>query len=66
VRWTDTVRALSVSGVRQVIECGPGKVLTALNRRIERRPDFQCLAIDDIASIETARAAVDASGESHA
>jgi [acyl-carrier-protein] S-malonyltransferase len=66
VRWTDTVRALSASGVRQVIECGPGKVLTALNRRIERRPDFQCLAIDDIASIETARAAVDASGESHA
>ena len=67
VRWTDTVRALSAAGARQLIECGPGKVLTAINRRIERRPDFQCLAIDDLASIEAARAAVAAAGgASHA
>ena len=37
VRWTDTLRARGVPRpIAQVIECGPGKVLTALNRRIER------------------------------
>jgi len=56
VRWTDTIRALSARGVAQLIECGPGKVLTGLNRRIERRPDLQFLAIDDLASIDAARA----------
>jgi len=66
VRWTDTVRAIAASGVRQIIECGPGKVLTALNRRIERRPDLQCLAIDDVATIDAARAALQAAGDSHA
>ena len=66
VRWTDTVRALAASGARQIIECGPGKVLTALNRRIERRPDLQCLAIEDAASIDAAKQAVQATGESHA
>jgi [acyl-carrier-protein] S-malonyltransferase len=66
VRWTDTVRALAAAGARQIIECGPGKVLTALNRRIERRPDLQCLAIDDAASIDAAKQALQATGEPHA
>jgi [acyl-carrier-protein] S-malonyltransferase len=54
VRWTDTLRVLSAGPVAQVIECGPGKVLTGLNRRIERRPDLAFLALEDPASIETA------------
>jgi [acyl-carrier-protein] S-malonyltransferase len=54
VRWTDTLRALLASGAVQVIECAPGKVLTALNRRIERRPDLSFLALEDPASIDTA------------
>jgi [acyl-carrier-protein] S-malonyltransferase len=66
VRWTETVRALAASGARQIIECGPGKVLTALNRRIERRPDLQCLAIDDAASIDATKQVVQATGEPHA
>src|SRR5204862_135392 len=37
VRWSDTLRALSAGAIAQVIECGPGRVLTGLNRRIERR-----------------------------
>jgi [acyl-carrier-protein] S-malonyltransferase len=64
VRWTDTVRALAARGLAQVIECGPGKVLTGLNRRIERRPDLCFLAIEDPASLAAALAAVQ--GESHA
>jgi [acyl-carrier-protein] S-malonyltransferase len=54
VRWQDTVRALTARGLALLIECGPGKVLTALNRRIERRPEIQCAAIEDGASIEAA------------
>ena len=64
VRWTDTLRALIGSGVAQVIECGPGKVLTGLNRRIERRPDLSFLALEDPASIDTALSATGAA--SHA
>ncbi|MBX5463214.1 MAG: ACP S-malonyltransferase [Steroidobacteraceae bacterium] len=35
VRWRDTVQAIAATGVSQVIECGPGKVLLGLNKRIE-------------------------------
>lgn len=62
VRWQETVRALASGGIRQLIECGPGKVLTGLNRRIEKRPDLQCLAMDDGPSIDAALAAVAATG----
>jgi [acyl-carrier-protein] S-malonyltransferase len=34
VRWSDTIRFLSDQGVSRFIECGPGKVLAALNKRI--------------------------------
>jgi len=64
VRWTDALRALIGYGVAQVIECGPGKVLTTLNRRIERRPDLSFLALEDPASIDTALSATGAA--SHA
>ncbi len=57
VRWRDTVRALVAREVGLLVECGPGKVLTGLNRRIERRPGLQCLAMEDPASIEAALAA---------
>jgi [acyl-carrier-protein] S-malonyltransferase len=35
VRWVEVVRRLAASGVGHVVECGPGKVLAALTRRIE-------------------------------
>jgi [acyl-carrier-protein] S-malonyltransferase len=57
VRWTQTLRALSAGAIAQVIECGPGRVLTGLNRRIERRPDLTFLALDDREAIEAALAA---------
>lgn len=34
VRWSDTIRFLCAQGVEGFVECGPGKVLTGLNRRI--------------------------------
>jgi len=36
VRWTECVQALAERGVNQVVECGPGRVLAGLNRRIKR------------------------------
>ena len=35
VRWQDAVRGLAAAGVQQIIECGPGKVLMGLNKRVE-------------------------------
>jgi len=57
VRWADTVRAMLTSGVTTLVECGPGRVLTSLNRRIERRPDLTMLAVDDPPSLAAALAA---------
>lgn len=63
VRWTATLRAVA-EGVSRVIECGPGKVLTGLNRRTERRPGLEFLALEDPASIDAALAATTESGRS--
>ncbi len=54
VQWTSLVRALIAAGVTHFVECGPGKVLTSLNRRIEKRPDLRCEALEDPASIDAA------------
>lgn len=62
VRWTPTVLALTAGGATQLVECGPGKVLTALNRRIDRRPEINCMAIEDGASLQ---AAMEAAGSKH-
>ena len=56
VRWTDTVRDMVAHGATRILECGPGKVLTALNRRIERNKDIAMQAIEDPASLAAALA----------
>lgn len=48
VRWVEIVQSMAKQGVTQLIECGPGKVLTGLNKRIEK--DLQCVAVYDPAS----------------
>ena len=57
VRWSDTVRAMLASGVTTLVECGPGKVLTSLNKRVEKRPDLKVLAVDDPDTLAAALAA---------
>jgi [acyl-carrier-protein] S-malonyltransferase len=57
VRWAETVRTMIAAGTTVLVECGPGKVLTSLNRRIERKPELKFLALDDSASVAAALAA---------
>ena len=54
IRWTDTVRALAASGVTHVVECGPGKVLAGLTRRIDET--LTAIALTDGAVLDQARA----------
>jgi [acyl-carrier-protein] S-malonyltransferase len=58
VRWSATIQAIVSAGARVIIECGPGKVLTGLNRRIEKNRDIAMLAIEDSASLQQALQAV--------
>lgn len=37
VRWTESMQMLADDGVTQIVECGPGKVLTGLAKRIDSR-----------------------------
>lgn len=50
VRWVETVRAFAAQGVTHVVECGPGKVLAGLTRRIE--DSLQGFAVTDPASLQ--------------
>ncbi|HZQ61305.1 MAG TPA: ACP S-malonyltransferase, partial [Casimicrobiaceae bacterium] len=49
VRWVETIRAMAGHGVTHVVECGPGKVLAGLTRRIA--PELTGLSLADSASI---------------
>jgi [acyl-carrier-protein] S-malonyltransferase len=57
VYWASTVRTMIAAGATVLIECGPGKVLTALNRRVDKNRDLKMLALDDAQSFEDALAA---------
>jgi len=56
VRWVETIRAMKAQGVTHVVECGPGKVLAGLTRRIDG--DIAGLAVTDPASLDAALAAL--------
>lgn len=36
VRWVETIQAMAAQGVTKLVECGPGKVLVGLNKRIDK------------------------------
>lgn len=54
VRWTQTIQAIVGGGARVIVECGPGRVLTGLNRRIEKNKEIAMLAIEDADSLQAA------------
>lgn len=43
VQWTGCVQALAARGATRIAECGPGKVLTGLSRRIDKTLDARAL-----------------------
>ena len=43
VRWTECVQALAAKGATRIAECGPGKVLTGLAKRIDKSLDARAL-----------------------
>ena len=57
VRWQDTVRALAGTGITHLIECGPGKVLTNLNKRVDGVTGVAFAALEDAATLDAALAA---------
>ena len=56
VRWQETIQLMAQQGVTQVIECGPGKVLAGLTKRINDQ--VQGVAVFDDASLKAALASL--------
>jgi [acyl-carrier-protein] S-malonyltransferase len=54
VRWAEIIRVMAEQGVSHVVECGPGRVLAGLTRRIV--PGVESLALTDPATIGEALA----------
>jgi [acyl-carrier-protein] S-malonyltransferase len=50
VRWVETIQAMKHAGVTHIVECGPGKVLAGLVKRIDR--DLTTFNITDPASLK--------------
>ncbi len=56
VQWTRCVQTLAAKGITTAVECGPGKVLCGLVKRIDK--NVSSLGIEDIAGLDAALAAV--------
>ncbi|HIF9481518.1 TPA: ACP S-malonyltransferase [Photobacterium damselae] len=54
VRWTESVERMAAEGIEELLEMGPGKVLTGLTKRINRALGGS--AVNDIASLDAALA----------
>ena len=54
VRWVETIRKMESDGVTHVVECGPGRVLAGLTKRIA--PTLESIAIADADSLRDALA----------
>jgi len=52
VRWTESVQAMQATGVQNLIECGPGKVLSGLNKKVDRA--LNVANIGDVAGLAKA------------
>ena len=56
VRWVECVRAIKTMGIAQVVECGPGKVLAGLTRRIDA--DLTGMALYDSTTLADVKGAL--------
>ena len=54
VRWVETIQWMKSQGIESVIECGPGKVLSGLIKRIDK--SLHAKSIYDQSSLEAALA----------
>ncbi|MGB8339393.1 MAG: ACP S-malonyltransferase [Burkholderiales bacterium] len=54
VRWADIIRAMAQNKVTQIAECGPGKVLAGMNKRIDSK--LQSFALISTVALDTAKA----------
>ncbi len=52
VRWVETIQKMAADGVTRIVECGPGKVLTGLNKRIVKT--VETLPVFDPATLREA------------
>jgi [acyl-carrier-protein] S-malonyltransferase len=53
VRWVETVQKMAADGVTHAAECGPGKVLAGLNKRIAA--DMKCVGLTDSATLSATK-----------
>jgi [acyl-carrier-protein] S-malonyltransferase len=56
VFWAATLRTMIAAGATVIVECGPGKILTGLNRRIDKNRDLKMVALEDPQSVHEALA----------
>ena len=56
VRWVECVAAIKARGIQTLVECGPGKVLAGMTKRIDA--DLTGLALFDPASLADVQAAL--------
>ena len=58
VYWAATVRTMITAGATQIVECGPGKILTGLNRRVDKNRDLKMTALEDPQTLDDALATI--------
>jgi [acyl-carrier-protein] S-malonyltransferase len=56
VYWAATVRTMITAGATQIVECGPGKVLTGLNRRVDKNRGLKMTSLEDPQALDDALA----------
>lgn len=52
VRWVEVIQAMKAQGITHIVECGPGKALTGMVKRID--PDMVALSVTDPESMQAA------------